>query len=487
MINAMPNLSFINHNSNSGQSLVEVIVALGVFTLVAGGAFLTFWGGQVISIDDVNAQSALDYAQEGLDAVRSIRDRDWSELADGDYGLEFIGSQWQFASTTGDSKEIFTRKVSIMTVDSNTKIATTTISWQTDPLRPLSVVLVEQLTDWQSPLTGGCSSDPISGNWQAPQVIGSADLGAGISGTDVVAKLPYVFMSGTAATASKNDVFAFNVSNPTSPALLRALNIGSGGINALYLKGNYLYAASTNDNKELIIFNISDPANMSEVGSLNLVGSTDAFSVIAFGDATVALGRDEAAANELVFINVENPALPAIISQVAIGDDVNDFTATSERLYLTSEDSVSDIWVYDITNPLNPTLVNNNNLGDNDYISVYLQDKNGLNLLIGSESEDGNEFMSIGATNTAQMYVRDNINLGDDVNDIVCVKGDLVFLSTSNSNKEFIIVNANNPDNLIEYASLNFAQVASGIDYAQNKVFVAVRSNDSLKIITSSP
>jgi len=209
--------------------------------------------------------------------------------------------------------------------------------------------------------------------------------------------------------------------------------------------------------------------------------------VIAFGDATVALGRDEAAANELVFINVENPALPAIISQVAIGDDVNDFTATSERLYLTSEDSVSDIWVYDITNPLNPTLVNNNNLGDNDYISVYLQDKNGLNLLIGSESEDGNEFMSIGATNTAQMYVRDNINLGDDVNDIVCVKGDLVFLSTSNSNKEFIIVNANNPDNLIEYASLNFAQVASGIDYAQNKVFVAVRSNDSLKIITSSP
>ena len=172
---------------------------------------------------------------------------------------------------------------------------------------------------------------------------------------------------------------------------------------------------------------------------------------------------------------------------MAIGDDVNDFTATSERLYLTSEDSVSDIWVYDITNPLNPTLVNNNNLGDNDYISVYLQDKNGLNLLIGSESEDGNEFMSIGATNTAQMYVRDNINLGDDVNDIVCVKGDLVFLSTSNSNKEFIIVNANNPDNLIEYASLNFAQVASGIDYAQNKVFVAVRSNDSLKIITSSP
>lgn len=471
---------------SKGQSLVEILVAITVFITVAGAITTALYGGQNAGVDAENATSAGELALEGREAVRSIRNRSWTELTDGVHGLNFSGSQWVLLGAS-DTRDIFTRVVEIASPDANTKIATTTITWSTDPQRVQRTTVVEKLSRWDNPSQGTCKLGPLTGNWTNPQVLSSVDLGAGISGTDVVVKLPYVYMSGVSSTASKHDIFVYNVSNPSSPQFSASLNIGSNGINALFARGNYLYAASPNDTKELIIFDISTPGSISEAGYFNLTGSTDAFSVIAFGPSTVAIGRDEAASKELTFLNVANPASPSIISEVAISDDVNDFTATNERLFLVSEDSAPDIWVYDITDPLNPTFVNSHQLGDNDYISIYLQDKDGYSLLIGSENENSNQLMTIGATNTAQMYIRDTIVPGGEVNDIVCVESDLAFLATTNSTKEFLVMNVLNPDNITEYASLNFPQMGTGIDFADNKVFMSVRSNDALRIITSGP
>ncbi|GAH25486.1 unnamed protein product, partial [marine sediment metagenome] len=47
--------------------------------------------------------------------------------------------------------------------------------------------------------------------------------------------------------------------------------------------------------------------------------------------------------------------------------------------------------------------------------------------------------------------------------------------------------NISNPGNIELWSSFNFPQVATGIDYEDNVVYVSVRSNDALRIITSSP
>jgi len=115
-----------------GQSLVEILVSLGIFAIVVSAVFFLFFGGQSLSVDSSNAQIATEYASEGLEAVRSIRDRDWDELGDGSYGLVFQSGQWEFSSSE-DTKDIFTRTIFISTVDANTKQASTTVTWQTDP------------------------------------------------------------------------------------------------------------------------------------------------------------------------------------------------------------------------------------------------------------------------------------------------------------------------------------------------------------------
>lgn len=463
-----------------GQSLIELLVALGIFVISLSAGFQLFFGGQSLSVDSANVGLASDYGQEAVDAVRTIQDRNWDELTDGSHGLVFQNNEWMFgSSSTSESEDIFTRTVTIGAIDANTKIATTTISWQTDPLRTQTVELVERLTNWQEPLKG-CVSDPISGNWAAPRVIGSADIGAGNSGTDVALKLPHVFISGTASTASKPDLFVFNATNEAAPVLVTSINIGSGGINAIYVKDNYLYAASPNDNTELLVFDIANPASPNQVGSYNMTGSSDAVGVAAFGN-TVAIGRLGSATYELTFFNVADPANPVVISQITTGGAVRDFYVAYKELYLVSEESDPDLWIYDITDTANPTLITNYDIpGATEDRTVYVQEKGGTNVLVGNE---GDELIAIGATNTAQMYVRDRINIGNDVNDITCVEGDLLFLATDNSTKEFLIINGADPDNLVEYSFLNFPQVANGIEYALNRVYVSVRSNDAFKIV----
>lgn len=475
----------IFHYPKQGQSLVEVLVAISIFLTTVGSVALVVYGGQSISIDSENAGRAGEYAKEGVEAIKSIRNQNWNSLTDGTYGAVYSGGAWSLQGTS-NSDDIFTRELKIETIDANTKIATTSVKWSTDPTRTQKIEIVEKLHNWNNPAQGSCKIGPLTGNWASPQVLGSGDLGPGVSGTDVVVKLPYAFMSGTASTANKPDVFAFDVSNPAIPTLLDSNDIGANGINSLFIKGDYLYAASPNDSKELIIFNISNPSNILEVGSYNLSGSADGLSVYVFGN-TAAVGREDSASYELAFFNVSIPASPTLISQITTGGDVNDFAATSDKLYVVSEESDEDIWVYNISDPLNPSLITTYDItGETADLSIFIEESSGapVNLLVGNEED---ELVTIGATSTGNFYVRDRINLLGDVNDIVCVAGNLAFLSTGNSNKEFIIINVNNLDDITEYASLNFPQNGTGIDFADNKVFMSVKSNDALRIITSGP
>ncbi|MDP3729189.1 MAG: hypothetical protein Q8R26_00320 [bacterium] len=468
----------ISKMGSRGQSILELLVAAGIFLLTSSAAILLFFGGQSVSIDSANAERALQYASEGLEATRSIRTRNWDELIAGTHGLRFINNQWELQGSS-DVQDLFSRTVTIVDVASDVKKVTSSITWQTDPQRPQEVTLVEQFSDWKKIFAGSCVSDPLSGNWNNPQIIGSADIGPGNSGTDIAVRLPYVFISSTASTASKPDLMVFDVSNPALPQLKKSIDIGSSGINTISIKGNYLYAASSNDSKEFIIFNIADPPNTSVVTEMNLTGTANALGVSSFASTTV-VGRSGSATYEIVFIDITNPSAPTIISEVATGGNVFDFYTTDRRLYFVSQESDPDVWTYDITNPANPLFVSNYDIpGTTEDISIYLQDREGTNILVGNIQ---NELIILGAT-TTQLYVRDRIDVLGDVNDIVCVEGDLAFLATSNSNKEFIIINVSDPDNIIEQASFNFPQIGMGIEFSQNKAFFVTRSNDSLRII----
>lgn len=67
-------------------------------------------------------------AEEGVEAVRNMRDDAFANLENGTYGLVQTDGVWSLSSTP-DVTEIFTRQVVISTVDANRKDVTVTVSW----------------------------------------------------------------------------------------------------------------------------------------------------------------------------------------------------------------------------------------------------------------------------------------------------------------------------------------------------------------------
>lgn len=459
-----------NLKPHSGQSTLEILIAFAILILGISAVIVVGFGNQSLIIDTQFNNQALYLARQALENT-------------------LVAARVNFNGVTGTSSDdgTYSTEIIVENIDSSTKKITSRVTWEPAPLRSDSVELTTLVTNWKEILAGlGCKAGPLSGNWASPRVLGSADLGPGNEGTDVVVSLPYVYVSGVASAASKPDIFVFDATNPAAPNQIAAVDIGGGGINALFLHGGYLYAASPNDQKELIIFDISDPVNISEVGSLNLAGAVNALTVYAF-ENTAVIGRNASTQNELVFIDVTNPAAPSVITSVNIDNNVNDFAKSNDYLYVAtggSGEGDKDIWIYDITNPQAPVFVSSFNLvhdDDEENFSVALQPP--ANLLVGADDD----FVIADVSDPLDVRQISSFDTDGNVMDMVCVVGDLVFLATQNSNKEFIVVDASNPGNPIEKSTLNFPQVATGIDFAENKVFLSVRSNDALRIITSGP
>lgn len=470
---------------NRGQSVLELLIGMSIFVISLSASFQLFFGGQKISVDSANERLGTDYGEQAVTALHSIRARNFSELSNGSHGLVFQNNEWMFSSSSeSDAQDQFTRTVVIGDgANENIKIATTTVTWAVSPVQTQTVTVVEQLTNWEEFTNSSCKVESLTGDWANPRVIATgASLGSSNYATDVAIKWPYAYVSSISSTSGRADITVFDVSTPSAPSIVETLDVGSGGINAIHIQGNYLYASSPNDSQELVIINITDPLSISKIGSYNLTGSTNAMGIIAVG-GMVAVGRLQAASYEITFLNITNPAAPALISQVATGGDVYDFAVSNSRLYAVSKQSDEDVWIYNITDPLNPSYISYYDItGTTEDTAVFFHEHNGTTLLVGNSQS---EIISIGATNTAAYYVRDRTSFSGWLRDITCVGGDLAFIASEDTSKEFITINLADPDNLSQYASLNLAAKATGVDFASNTVFMAIYSTTGFIAISS--
>lgn len=139
--------AMVTGKGSKGFSLVEVILASAVFVLLVTalvGAYL--YGEESTALAGNRARAVL-LAEEGLEAARNIRDAQYSNLANGTYGLAISGNQWVFLGAQ-DVTGIFTRQINISQVTATRKDVTVSVTWQQNPQRTGSVVLTTRITKW---------------------------------------------------------------------------------------------------------------------------------------------------------------------------------------------------------------------------------------------------------------------------------------------------------------------------------------------------
>ena len=137
-------------NKSQGMTLVEVVVATAIilaFVLALAGVLNTFVRS---SLDDNFVTEGAYLAEEGIEAMKLIRDQGWTAkiaplAATSTYYLYYAGGTWTTTTTPALVDNTFTRTITVAavnrdsnsgdivtsggTLDTNTKLITSTISW----------------------------------------------------------------------------------------------------------------------------------------------------------------------------------------------------------------------------------------------------------------------------------------------------------------------------------------------------------------------
>jgi Tfp pilus assembly protein PilV len=130
-----------------GFMMVEIMVAVSLVTISMLAAMSVAQKSVYVSRQAFHATQASFLLEEGAEAVRILRDNAWTNISGlttgANYYPTFAGGAWTLSSTA-NTVGIFTRKVSIASVnrdnttkdisgagtnDPNTKLVTVTVSW----------------------------------------------------------------------------------------------------------------------------------------------------------------------------------------------------------------------------------------------------------------------------------------------------------------------------------------------------------------------
>lgn len=469
-----------------GQSLLEVVIALALFAMGSAALFSLLMGQTTIVHTVERNARALASAEEGLEAVRAIRNSDWFALTDGTHGLSRAGAMWTLTPSP-DTGNGITRTITVTSVDDTTKQVTASASWEAGSGRVRAVTLDTRLRDWRT-----IGQNGLSGDWTRPITLGTVDLGPGIQANGLAARNRIIYMVGSASSSAKPDFFVIDATDGAHPRVLGSVNTGRG-LNEVAVGRNHAYAANRGDTNQLQIIDISNQAQPQLIANITPpgVGSDSDGLAMAINGATLYVGLDRNSGREFFIYDITNPASPVWRSSLEIDGDVNDIMIRGNYAYLASDNDESEFIIVDVRNPLAPTRIGAFDVpgGSEEGMGVDAHDDVGRTYLartVGGNHATHHEFMIMNTSTVSAPALLGSLNLTSDVNAVRTIDT-LSFLATSDSNNELKIYRTDNPSNITLWAQLNFPQVAADLDYERNILYAAVRSNDALRIITSSP
>lgn len=135
-------------HDKSGSMMVEVLVSLAIFAVLAAGVIGIFVSASTSEKEAAEYVAASGLVHEGIEAVRSIRSRNYSEVSSGAHGLATTSGYYTFSGSSESAiGGKYTRVVTVEDVyrdtsllgdiaasgvaDSESKKVTVSVSWDT--------------------------------------------------------------------------------------------------------------------------------------------------------------------------------------------------------------------------------------------------------------------------------------------------------------------------------------------------------------------
>jgi Tfp pilus assembly protein PilV len=138
---------FKNFLHKKGFIAIEALLAVSVLVMF----FVAFIGVAVFNRQSYENSSdratAITLAEEGVEAVRNIRDSDFTLLSSGSYGLIEQNNKWGLSGSF-DVTGKFTRRIEISSVSADKLKVTVSVDWN-EMGNKKNFSLVSYLTNWK--------------------------------------------------------------------------------------------------------------------------------------------------------------------------------------------------------------------------------------------------------------------------------------------------------------------------------------------------
>lgn len=143
--------SYIRKNSytTEGFSLVEILIAISVFLIFSYALATIIVNTERQLKHATNTERAASLAEEGLEAVRNIRDNNFSNLSNGTFGLATTTNQYNLSGSS-DLTGLFTRQLTLSTISPSQKQVNSTVTWVDQISSTNSLTLSTYITNWRA-------------------------------------------------------------------------------------------------------------------------------------------------------------------------------------------------------------------------------------------------------------------------------------------------------------------------------------------------
>jgi hypothetical protein len=509
-----------NKKIRKGFTAIEIMFSICIFALASIGIF--YLSMDVLAKDSkVTLDSqALVYAQEGIEAARNIRDRNFLNLVDGVHGLQKVDGVWSFAPPPEVIDEVYQRKVTVSVVyrnetgdidvngtvpDSATKRVDSEVIWYERGEIPRTVMLTAFLSDYRGDdwimttcveFEPGTMEEIITQEVTGPpddncylrlgeeenpgSVVSFFGDSGGMSGNahsnDVEVDGSYAYL----VTRKSPELYVVNISNPVAPSKTAELPLNCGGSKEIFVTKyeNYLYVGCGNKNAGLVVVNVSNPASPVKVSTVNV--GDEAYKPVASGNYLYVPVANKGTASLKVY-NIANRTSPVYVSTVATTDQVRTVDISGNYAYVGLNNSggwgspLNTFAIYDVSNPSAVTKVSDLYIGDwvND-VKV-----SGPMAYLGMTQHHGNNTLaSVNINNPASPSISTMLDVGSTVLDLAVYDGH-IYTAMDSVHSGLAAVNIANPFSpSISYIEDSGGK-STGIAANDTHLFVSIDTNNN--------
>lgn len=384
-------------SNRPGNSLMEVLIALGVLVLFVTAFGRLIMTGSEGSYDTGQLTRATYLAEEGLEGVRHIALSDFDALADGTYGIGIVGGVFAFSGTSTMHSDGYERTVVVETAgrnatggllanggtpDESMKRITSEVQWEGLRGRQRSVALLSYVAQWRafgwlidlladfsegfrnsSDYVANDNGEVRSTTLATLTSLSGAALVNGQGNTDIIAlaidpRTDLLYAGGRENTGTDNQLLVYDISDVSNGnmTLVHSLDV-SGDVVDIAIGKEYAFLATTNTSRELQVLRLSDHTihQFFDINTSFFSGSPTSISYDTNRNEVVLTTEVLGFAPFFVIpevyvfdVSSVSTTAPVLVDEVDILATVTDSSIAGDYLYISTEITTSELVIADM-------------------------------------------------------------------------------------------------------------------------------------------